>query len=378
VRLKLGEFKGRRRAALRWLGGPLMVLTGLVLLLLSHRQPGFAAWYAERIFPVFPHIAGRFWGLFPFSVFEILIIALALCLPIGLALIIVNLCGSRGRTRLKAFAKTAPLRLLYALSIIFLVFVLTAGINYSRESYADHIGIAVQDSSLEELVSLYLMLVARAELLAGQIDTDADGYFVLRREGLYNYARQSMHSLNSKYGGLGTFFPRAKAPLLSRFVLSNSNIGGFFSPWTMEAHYNADMPDQSIPFVINHELAHVAGHMREDEANFIAYLASRNSEHVDFQYSAVYVALSYTLNALRRNVPPEQYNELFDMLPQQLRCDFAAAHAYWQAFQGRAADLATRTNDAYLRLNQQQDGVLSYGRMVDLLLAYYRAYLYIT
>ena len=29
-------------------------------------------------------------------------------------------------------------------------------------------------------------------------------------------------------------------------------------------------------------------------------------------------------------------------------------------------------NDAYLRLNQQEDGVQSYGRMVDLLLAYYR------
>ena len=357
---------------LRWLGSLMILLMGLVLLIVSHHHPEFAAWYAANIFPVFPYTLGWFFGWFPFSVFEILLIFMALSLLGGIVFVAVNLFSRSGRAKLIAKAKIVPLRIFYMLSIALLLFVLTAGINYNRESYADHIGIIVQDSSTDELIRLYLLLVERAVLLADQIETDAEGHFALQREGLYDYARQSMYNLNSLYGGLGTSFPRAKAPILSRILLSNFNISGFFSPWTMEAHYNGDMPSTSIPFVINHELAHVAGQMREDEANFAAYLASRNASRVDFQYSAVYVALSYTLNALRRDVGRAQYAELYALIPEQMQRDFAYARAYWRSFEGQAAELATRANDAYLRLNQQEDGIQSYGRMVDLLLAYYR------
>jgi len=335
---------------------PLIIIVIAVgLLLISQRYSQFAMWYAAYIFPIFPHTMGRLFGLFPFSVFEIFFVLT----PVALIFAVINI-------------RRAGIYVLYAVSGLVLTFVLTAGINYNRESYADHIGITVQESPVEELVNLYLILLERAWLLHDQIDTDENGNFQLRRDGLYDYAIRSMHGLHERYGGLGTFFPRAKAPLLSRLILSNSNISGFFSPWTMEAHYNGDMPGQSIPFVINHELAHFIGHMREDEANFIGYLASRDSESVCFQYSAVYVGLSYTLNALRRAVSLDLYMELFYMLPEQVKRDFAFARDYWRQFEGPAADMQVRINDAYLRMNQQEDGVRSYGRMVDLLLAYYR------
>ncbi|MCL2379116.1 MAG: DUF3810 domain-containing protein [Defluviitaleaceae bacterium] len=364
---------------IRWLGAPVIVLAGVILLVIANLFPGFAAWYGLRIFPVFPHTIGRFWSLFPFSGFEILVIALGICIIVGIVRAIVKLVKSRNRPfifrheekSIKSRIKTMALGVMYSLAALFLMFVLTTGINYSRESFAYHVGITVQDAGIYELEQLYMLLVARAELLAYEIETDENGRFVLRREGLYDNARQSMHELARLYGGLGSYFPRAKAPVFSR-LLSHLNIGGFFSPWTMEAHYNGEMPMQSIPFVINHELAHAAGHMREDEANFIAYLASRNSQHADFNYSAVYVALSYVLGDLRRLVSQERYGELFAMLPPQVTRDFAAAREFWQNFQGRPSEMATRANDAYLRINQQPDGVLSYGRMVELLLAYYK------
>lgn len=357
---------------LRYLFLLLITLTGSIILVLSWWHPGFAVWYGTYIFPIFPHIMGRFFNLFPFSVFEIIFVLGSLFLVFGFVFIIINLFTTRGRIRLTSHAKSTSISLLYILSSAFLIFVLTAGVNYSRESYSYHTNITVKESSTEELIQLYLMLVERAEILATQINTDDYGHFLLQKDGLHDDAIQSMQYLNNLYGGLVSFFPRAKAPMLSRLFLSNLNIGGFFSPWTMEAHYNGDMPGQSIPFVINHELAHFAGHMREDEANFIGYLASINSPNIDFQYSAVYTALSYTLNAMRRSLSRERYQELFSLLPQQLVRDFAFARSYWQAFEGPAAELQTRVNDAYLRLNQQEDGVQSYGRMVDLLLAYYR------
>jgi len=380
--VKLGSINGHRslkRTLLLWLGAPVLFITGLVLLFISDRFPGFAHWYSANIFPVFVHTIGRFWGLFPFSAFEILSIALMLFIVVCIVRAVVGYIKSRRRSfiywheakSIKSRIRTIALRLMYSLAALFLMFVLTAGINYRRESFAYHAGIAVRDFTLDELEQLYFLLIERAEILAYEIETDESDRFLLAPEGMHDNARQSMYELNRLYGGLGTFFPRAKAPFFSR-GLSHLNIGGFFSPWTMEAHYNGEMPRQSIPFIINHELAHVAGHMREDEANFIAYLASRNSGHVDFQYSAVYIAISYVLNDLRRSVSREQYAELYAMLPAQLGRDFAAAREFWQNFQGRPAEVSTRANDAYLRANRQPDGVLSYGRMVELLLAYYK------
>ena len=55
------------------------------------------------------------------------------------------------------------------------------------------------------------------------------------------------------------------------------------------------------------------------------------------------------------------------------RRDLAALEAWRQRYVGRAAAVHQRVNDAYLRAQGQADGVQSYGRMVDLILAERRA-----
>jgi len=380
MRFSLLGYSHLKRVILVWLIPVLMFVLGLVLLYFANRFPGFASWYAMRVFPVFVHTVGRFWSFMPVSGFEFLLGAGLVYVIVWVVRAVIGCVRSRRRSFIywhdeKGFLlrlRGMVLGVFYLAAALFLMFVLTAGINYSRESFAYHVGITMQEPCVDELEELFIMLAERAHVLVGYIETCEDGRFALRREGMHEYARLAMHGLEYRYGGLGSYFPQAKSPMISR-VLSHMNIGGFFSPWTMEAHYNGDMPGQSIPFVITHELAHFAGHMREDEANFIAYLASRDSHHPDFKYSAVYAAIRYVLSDMRRAVSTERYSELRAMLPEQINRDFAGAREFWQEFQGRPAEMATRANDTYLRLNQQPDGVLSYGRMVQLLLAYYRS-----
>ena len=45
--------------------------------------------------------------------------------------------------------------------------------------------------------------------------------------------------------------------------------------------------------------------------------------------------------------------------------------AYWRQFETKVAEISDKVNDSYLKANNQEDGVKSYGRMLDLLLAYY-------
>jgi hypothetical protein len=348
------------------------LVVGAILLLLSHLYPNFAIWYARFIYPIIPHTVGRFISLFPFSVNEVLMIILLISALYGLGDNIIKSFSAKGRAKLQAQNKKEAFWGFTIFSALFLHYVLFTGMNYNRESFADHIGITVQDSSTSELVQLYKILVEKAEGLADQVQTDEAGFFVLNQAVVYDDARQSMQNLNNLYGGLGTYFPQPKAlRFLSNFY-SKLNIGGFISILLNEANYNPNLPDQNIPFTIAHELAHAVGHYREDEANFIAYLACINSENIDFQYSALYSAIRHTLVKLRTHLCCSGYRTVYSLLPQQIQRDFVSARTYQQAHQGTVGDIHTRINDVILKLNQQTDGVQSYGRMVDLLLAYYR------
>ena len=73
------------------------------------------------------------------------------------------------------------------------------------------------------------------------------------------------------------------------------------------------MPYYNIPHTICHELSHLKGFMREDEANFIGYLACIGSDSPDFRYSGYLTGWVYAGNALAR-VDPESYYDLYTKL----------------------------------------------------------------
>lgn len=79
----------------------------------------------------------------------------------------------------------------------------------------------------------------------------------------------------------------------------------------------------------------------------------------------------YAGNALAQ-ADPEGFASLRASLPQAALTDLSYNNAYWDSFQGTVAEVSTKVNDTYLKLQDQQDGVQSYGRAVDLMLAYYR------
>ena len=146
---------------------------------------------------------------------------------------------------------------------------------------------------------------------------------------------------------------------------------GVYSPFTLEANYNREMPEVNIPVAICHELSHLRGYMREDEANFIAYLACLQSEDPQFVYSGAILALVHSANALYRDGAAEEYARIYGMLCETAQTDLAADRAFWKQFDGKVAEVSNKVNDTYLKINKQEDGVKSYGRMVDLLLAWH-------
>ena len=354
--------------------GVYCIIVSAVLLFFARNFDWFGEFYASRIFPIFPNTIGRLMSIFPFAIFEILIYIFSLVFFVFLVYFItlMVLPGQKAfkKEKAKALGTKAACVIVPLVCTGFLLFTLAAGINYSRDTFGDLTNRQISPSSPAELLMLAEILIENLEELSQEIPLDERRLFTIRYIDANEEAREAMRLLGEEIPVLAGFYPNAKPVIASR-VLSRFNTAGIFIPFTMEATFNHDIPDHQIPFIIAHEFAHFRGFMREDEANFIAYLACRGSESVELRYSAAINALSHVLNAYARVATPQEYADLVQMIPDQVLRDFAVAHEYWAQFRGRAAQVATRVNDAYLRANAQTDGVYSYGRMVDLLLAEY-------
>ena len=152
-------------------------------------------------------------------------------------------------------------------------------------------------------------------------------------------------------------------------ILSYQQLTGVYSPFTVEANYNRHMISYNKPFTMCHELSHLRGFMREDEANFIAYIACMASDDIDFNYSGALTGWVYATNALYK-VDEVSYHMLYERLLPEVKAELAANSAFWDSYDGKIAEAADKVNDTYLKANNQTDGVQSYSRMVDLMLAY--------
>ena len=105
----------------------------------------------------------------------------------------------------------------------------------------------------------------------------------------------------------------------------------------------------------------------EGEANYMAYVASTYHEEAVFQYSGIMLGLIKTMNALYRE-DVILYNQLRSTYSDGLNRDLKDYSTFYDAYEGKVNEQATKVNDTYLKSNGQSQGVRSYDDMVELLL----------
>ena len=336
----------------RWFGGVglIMLLSAALLQGLARKTDWFGSWYSRTIYPLLVGTIGRFFGLFPFSAVEI-----------GLYALIAGVLIYGILHRKKPLALIT--RTLFIIGSLLFVYTTNCGINYYAPAFSQASALTMRKSSTDELYELCKYLIQQARL--SETDQSYEG-----NEKEWRAAGvASMEGLSEDFPALAGYYPRPKEVAVSR-ILSVQQLCGIYSPFSIEANFNGEMPDYNIPHTICHELSHLRGFMREDEANFIGYLACVNSENQAFRYSGYLTGWVYAGNALAR-ADRERYMELTRMLSDQMREDLAENNAFWQQYEGKIAEVSTQMNDTYLKMNDQEDGVQSYGRFVDLMMGYY-------
>ncbi|UYO61155.1 DUF3810 domain-containing protein [Acetobacterium wieringae] len=353
--------------SLRWL----VILPGVVAYLLNQYaqyHPNWAEQYSRTAYPIVSNAVGFLPSLVKFSVSEWLAVAVLLFLPVYLGYYLHQVIISKGDRGMAVYR--ASLGIVAMASVIYFCFTLLGGLNYYRDSFLAYTPYHEETYSEEELVKLCQSLADEMGQTRERLDEDHD--FRLRApDDFYYYAQQSVLSIQllaKQYPVLERSFYSTPKPVVMSKLMSRAGIMGIFIPFTLESDINADLPVSMIPATMTHELAHQCGFMYEDEANFISYLACRQQDDPMIRYSGLFQAFDYSISALAK-VDAQKALAIISSLPEQVRQDMIERDQYWAKYEGTISKVSRNVNDAYLKANNQTDGVSSYHKMVNLLLA---------
>ncbi|MEG1547754.1 MAG: DUF3810 domain-containing protein [Clostridia bacterium] len=359
---------GVKRLILRalWL---LLIPFGLWLPTLASRYPDIVERYFSR--GAYPYISGALAGLtssISASVAEIIVI-------LAVLFVVCYLLGGIFKLFMRKIRVSDFLSRIVSLGIIagilLNLFYVCWGFNYYRPSLYTLMQLPVRERSVDELESLCKRLAEESNELRLLVDEDTAGVFTPGRpyEDCFDELPSAYSSLSKKINVIVQKAYPAKAVYFSN-AMSYTGIAGIFFPYTGEPNVNVDQPPLLALSSAAHEMAHFQGIAREDEANFIAYLACMESSDPAIRYSGAMLALINCGNKLYA-ADENKYFAISSSYSDEIVRDIKNYNAYWKAFDGPIEKFSTELNDSYLKFNQQENGVRSYGMMVDLLLAYY-------
>ena len=231
------------------------------------------------------------------------------------------------------------------------------------------------DKTKEDLANLYEFLIENANETRKLVKS-SDGVMKANTDykGIINRAYLGYENILDLLPNLSGNYSNAKYVMSSK-LMCYTGITGIYFPFTGEANVNVAIPDIYIPSTTLHEMAHQRGYASEDEANFIAYLASINHPDIDFKYSGYILALNHTANALY-STDYNAYVALSKNISEDVLFDLRNNREFWKRYEGKIDNISNEINNTYLKANGVSEGVKSYGKMVDLLLVYYSLYPY--
>lgn len=390
----------------------------LISLLMSHlaaNSRGFADFYSHNIYRYVSLTVSSITGLLPFSLTEVLLYALIIFFIWDFSKALRGSFkiirehknetseGASEKKTLTLYNAFKPMalfagNLFLIASILFTLYVFNCGINYRRTSFSQEAGIPAyvfstsQDTANADLAELCEYLVENINLTEEKLLAGSQLSNAVSPVKLYNGAyigetassgrasapylwetgklgEEAMESLGTRFSRLSGHYPFPK-PLINSWILSVQQVTGVYSPFTIEANYNRDTPYYDIPFTVCHELSHLRGYMQEEEANFIAVLATIGSEDTYFNYSGYVSAWVYAGNALAK-ADKAKFSELYLSINPYTRQDMMYNNEFWDRYETKVSEVHEELNDAYLKYNGQSQGVQSYGHVVDLMLSYF-------
>ncbi len=359
----------------------LFVPLGIVALAATSYARKYPDWaehvYAQGVYPALSSVVGFLPSLVSFSVAEWVAALFLLFCPGYLVFCIRKLVVGKGARLMVAYR--SAMGVVAICCTVYFLFTALCGLNYYRYTFTEHTGYDVEEADVdaaqrqEELVALAATLADELGQARAQLGDDAN-LFDAEPGQFEQYAQESveaMRKLAEQYPVLERPLYSPPKPVLASELMSYANIGGMFFPFTMESNINVDNPFFVVP----------CAHGPRAGASVRLHARGRGELHRVPGVQGV-GRCADALQRLPAGVRQRRFGAAEGRPGGGERDRLGAvgggaarsrpARGALGAVRG-PQDVSNAANDTYLKANNQADGMRSYGRMVDLLLAEHRA-----
>lgn len=254
----------------------------------------------------------------------------------------------------------AAVTTLVAAGAVYLVFLALWGFNYRRVPMPARLVLERESPSTDAVMTLGQDVATRLNGLYAPAHNS--GW----REPAWRNARlrDSFATVQQQLADAPPAVPgRLKRTLFGRFFRWTA-VDGMVNPFGLEVLANPDLLPFEQPFVAAHEWGHLAGYADEAEANFVGWLTCVGADAAS-QYSG----WLYLYWQIAGELPQREREALGKTLTAGPRGDLAAIAARLRRGDLPALRRATwMMYDRYLKANRVEEGVRSYGAVVNLIL----------
>ncbi|WP_055445415.1 DUF3810 domain-containing protein [Lacinutrix himadriensis] len=331
---------------------------------LFSRFPEFIeTYYSNGLYPVISNLFRFTLGWIPFS-FGDLVYAFSIIYMIRWFIL--------NRKRIINDTKNWLIDVFAAVSIIYFAFHLFWAMNYYRQPLHQNLNLEA-DYTTEQLIKVTKQLIEKSNALHLQI-TNNDTVKVVMPFSKTELLQQ----VPNGYAVLEKDFPhlsyKRKSIKKSLFSLPLTFMGfsGYLNPLTNEAQVDALIPKYKFPTTASHEVAHQLGYAKENEANFIGFLAATNNPDIYFNYSGFTFGLKHCLLEVYRR-DPIVYEALLDSIHLGIIKNYQETQDFWNSYQNITEPIFKLFYTNFLKANNQQGGMKSYSYVVALLVNYYQS-----
>ncbi len=348
-----------------WLG--VLLVFVLIIKLYAANTQRVETGYATQFYPAFAKTLRLLLGWVPFSLGDVLYGLFGIWLLWKLVKGIKALCQR------KASWRGTGLRFLKTVIImlgIYIIFNSFWGINYNRKGIAWQLGLNMQAYTIDELKNINNLLLQK---------TNAAKQYLVSNNAPNLSTRQMFKKVIESYAIADSAYPflqyQNTSLKTSLWGWLGNYVGftGYYNPFTGEAQVNTTVPKFLQPFTACHEVAHQLGYAKENEANFVGYLAAVASPDERLQY-AVYLDLFLYSNRNLYSSDTSAAKSFAAQLLPEVKEDLKEWKQFNQKHKNPVEPVIRWMYGKYLQNNEQPQGVLSYDAVTSFLIAYYKKF----
>jgi|GEM_PF-152852 len=308
--------------------------------------------YALHIYPAVSCTLSLVGALFPFSLEELVVSGFVA------AIVLIAIQAIRRRKRFIVWLEKTLVVLMWCL----VWFYMGWGNNYYRTNLYLRCGIqqvSYDRETFRRFLNDYTVKLNDAAKEAGTYG----------KEPLETDAKLFYSDVASQYG-YATLHPwqHIKKPVFNR-LFSAVSISGYMGPFFCEAQVNGDVSEAYYPYVMAHELAHLAGVTSEAEASYWAFDFCRQSDDKAVRYSGFLSLFPYVLTHAKAFLNEEEYAAWTTTVCDKAKEDFTANQAYWQEKRVPwIARIQKWMQDGMLHSNGVSQGVSDYFGVISIVI----------